>query len=86
MMATSASLSGGLRYGGAVLGEAEAVVVEVRPFDLHGVTYHDVTLQFPDGSAETARLGPEAVPDQLRAGERVLATRVANMIISVRRP
>jgi hypothetical protein len=69
-----------------VLGEREAVVAEVRPFDLHGVVYRDVTLRFPDGSTETARLGPEAVPEELRAGEEVLATRVANMIISLRRP
>jgi hypothetical protein len=69
-----------------VLGEREAVVHEVRSFDLHGVTYQDVTIRYPDGSAETARLGPEAVPADLRAGERVLATRVANMIISLRRP
>jgi hypothetical protein len=69
-----------------VLGEREAVVHEVRSFDLHGVTYRDVTIAYLDGSAETARLGPEAVPEDLRAGERVLATRVANMVISVRRP
>ena len=68
-----------------MLGEQDAVVQEVRPFDLHGVVYRDVTIAFPDGSTETARLGPEAVPDDLRAGERVLATRVANMVISVRR-
>jgi hypothetical protein len=69
-----------------VLGEREAVVQEVRSFDLHGVTYCDVTIGFPDGSSDTARLGPEAVPEGLRAGERVLATRVANMIVSLRRP
>jgi hypothetical protein len=69
-----------------VLGEQEAVVHEVRPFDLHGVIYRDVTVRFPEGSVETARLGPEAVPEDLRAGDRVLATRVANMIISLRRP
>lgn len=69
-----------------MLGEREAVVHEVRPFDLHGVTYRDVTIGFPDGSTETARLGPEAVPEDLQPGERVLATRVANMIISLRRP
>ena len=69
-----------------MLGEREALVVEVRPFDLHGVTYYDVTVQFPDGASEGTRLGPEAVPGDLRRGERVLATRVANMIISLRRP
>jgi hypothetical protein len=69
-----------------VLGETDAVVVEVRTFDLHGVGYRDVTLLFPNGATETARLGPEGAPPDLQPGERVLATRVANMIISVRRP
>lgn len=69
-----------------MVGEQEALVAEVRPFDLHGVTYRDVTVRFADGSTETARLGPEAVPEDLGAGERVLATRVANMVISLRRP
>lgn len=68
------------------MGESEAVVVEVRPFDLHGVAYRDLSVRLPDGSRETARLGPEGAPHDLRTGERVLVTRVANMIISVRRP
>ena len=68
-----------------MLGEREAVVQEVRSFDLHGVTYCDVSIRFADGSSDTSRLGPEAVPEGLRAGERVLATRVANMIVSLRR-
>ena len=70
----------------AMLGEQEAVVLEVKPFGLHGVTYSDVTVQFPDRTVERARLGPEGVPDGLQPGERVLATRVANMVISLRRP
>lgn len=69
-----------------MLGQHEVVVVEVRPFDLHGVTYSDVTVAFQDGSTETARLGPEAVPRGLRPGERVMATRVANMVIALARP
>ena len=70
-----------------VLGEQEATVVDVKPFDLHGVTYYDVAIRYPDDvNVEQARLGPEGVPDGLRAGDRVLATRVANMIISLRRP
>ena len=69
-----------------MLGEQEAIVVEVAPFGLHGVTYYDVTVSFADRTVERARLGPEAVPDQLQPGERVLATRVANMVISLRRP
>lgn len=69
-----------------MLGEVEATVTGIRPFDLHGVTYHDLTLVYTDGTTETARLGPEAVPEGLRDGETVLAARAANMIVSVRRP
>ena len=69
-----------------MLGEREVIVVEVSPFDLHGVTYFDVTVAFPDRTVEQARLGPEAVPEGLQPGERVLANRVVNMIVSLRRP
>lgn len=69
-----------------MLGEQEAIVVEVRPFDLHGVTYYDVSVVYRDRTQEQARLGPEGVPDGLQPGEQVLATRVANMVISLRRP
>jgi hypothetical protein len=69
-----------------MLGEIEATVAEARPFDLHGVTYHDLTLVYVDGATETARLGPEAVPEGLSEGEKVLAMRAANMVVSVRRP
>lgn len=69
-----------------MLGDQEAVVTEVRPFNLHGVTYYDLALTFPDGSTHSARLGPEGVPDGLRAGERVVAMMAANMVVSVRRP
>ena len=69
-----------------MLGEEEAIVLEVAPFDLHGVTYYDLAVGFPDRSVQQARLGAESVPDGLQAGDRVLATRVANMVVSVRRP
>jgi hypothetical protein len=69
-----------------VVGDQEAVVTEVRPFDLHGVTYYDLALLFPDKSTHSARLGPESVPDAIQAGDAVLVTMVANMVVSVRRP
>jgi hypothetical protein len=69
-----------------VLGEQEAVVLEVKPFDLHGVNYQDVTIAYRDRSVDQARLGPEGVPENLQPGEVVLATKVANMIVSLRRP
>jgi hypothetical protein len=68
-----------------VLGDQDAVVVEVRPFDVHGVAHVDVTLVYPDRSVETARLGAESVPEQLEAGEHVLVSKVMNVVVAVRR-
>jgi len=68
-----------------VLGEREAMVVEVKPWDVHGVGYVDVTVVYQDRETETARLGPESVPDELKAGERVLVYRAVNMIVSIER-
>ncbi len=69
-----------------MLGEEEAVVLKIAPFDVHGVIYQDVSLAFHDRSVDQARLGPEGVPENLHEGEVVLATKVANMVISLRRP
>jgi hypothetical protein len=69
-----------------MMGEQEAIVLEVRPFDLHGVTYYDVAVAFRDRSVERSRLGPEGVPEGLEAGEEVMATRVGSMVVSLRRP
>jgi hypothetical protein len=69
-----------------VLGEREAVVVEVKPWDVHGVGYVDVTVAYPDRVLETSRLGPESIPEDLQAGEPVLVSRAVNMIVAIRRP
>ncbi len=61
-------------------------MVEVKPWDVHGVRYVDVTVVYPDRVLETARLGPESVPDDLAAGERVLVSRAVNMIVAITRP
>jgi hypothetical protein len=68
-----------------MMGEQEAVVLEVRPVSIHGLAYVDLTLGFVDRTTDQSRLGPEAVPEDLQKGERVLATKVANIVISVRR-
>ena len=49
-----------------MLAEEEAIVLEVAPFDLHGVRYYDLTVGFPDRSVQQARLGAESVPDDLQ--------------------
>ena len=68
-----------------MLGEREAVVVDVKPWDVHGVGYVDVTVVYPDRVLDTARLGPESVPEDLEAGERVFVTKAVNMIVGIRR-
>ena len=69
-----------------VLGEAEALVLEVKPWDVHGVGYVDVTVAYRDRSTETARLGPESVPEDLQKGEDVVVSKAVNMIVAIRRP
>ena len=61
------------------------MVRDVRPWDVHGVPYVDVTVGYEDGSHEVARLGTESVPEQLTVGERVVVSRAVNMIVSIRR-
>ena len=69
-----------------MLGDREAVAVEVRHFDIHGVGHVDVTLLYPDRSVETARLGGESVPEGLEPGERVLVVKAMNVVVDLRRP
>jgi hypothetical protein len=69
----------------AVFGDREAIVREVRPWEVHGVPYVDVTVGYEDGSTDVARLGVESIPQDLSAGERVVVSRAVNMIVSIRR-
>lgn len=68
-----------------MLGEQEAIVVQVRPWDVHGVAHVDLTLGYPDRSVETARLGTESVPEDLTAGEHVLVIKAMNVVVEIRR-
>ncbi len=68
-----------------MLGEQEAVIVEVRPWDVHGVMHVDLTLVYPDRSVETARLGRESAPEDLVEGEHVLVLKAMNVVVEVRR-
>ena len=67
-----------------MLGERPAVVAGMRTFDLHGVRYADLELRFEDGRVAAARLGPEAFPDTLEAGDPVMVTMAAGLVLSVR--
>ncbi len=61
------------------------MVVEVRPFDVHGVAHVDVIVAYGDGSTETARLGSESVPAGLTRGEAVSVSIAVNMIVAIER-
>jgi hypothetical protein len=73
-----------VRYA-PVLGDQEAMVIEVKPWDVHGVGYIDVTVAYRDRSVETARLGRESVPDDLKAGDEVVVSKAVNMIVGLRK-
>ena len=66
-----------------MLGEADAIVVDVRPFDVHGVGYVDVTVTYRDRTVATARLGRESVPDGIQAGDEVVVRTAANMVVAI---
>jgi hypothetical protein len=68
-----------------MFGDREAVVVGVRPWEVHGVPYIDVTVGYDDGTSEVARLGTESVPEDVAVGDRVAVIRAVNMIVSIRR-
>jgi hypothetical protein len=68
-----------------MLEEREAVVVEVRSLAVHGSAFVDVTIAYPDRSVETARLGAESAPTDLRRGERVIVRTVMRTIVEVTR-
>jgi hypothetical protein len=68
-----------------VLGDQEALVVDVKPWDVHGVGYVDVTVAYRDRTVETARLGRESVPEDLAKGEEVLVSKAVNVIVGIRR-
>ena len=68
-----------------VLGEREGIVREVRGLQIHGSPYVDVTVVYPDGLAESGRLGAESIPGDLKEGERIVVSRAVNMMVSIRR-
>jgi hypothetical protein len=68
-----------------MLGERDAVVLEIRRFDIHGSGFVDVTVLFPDRSTSSARLGAESVPPDLEAGDHVTVSVAMSMIVGIER-
>jgi hypothetical protein len=69
-----------------VFDEQEAIVLEVRTWDVHGVPHVDVTVVYPDRRVDTARLGRESAPADLVAGEPVRVRLVMSTIVEIVRP
>ena len=67
-----------------MLGGRNAVVLEVRRFDIHGAGFVDVTVGFDDRSTASARLGAESVPSEIAPGDRVTVSLAMNMIVEIR--
>lgn len=67
-----------------MLGDRDAIVLEVRRFDIHGAGFVDVTVAFEDRSTTSARLGAESVPPEIARGDRVTVSLAMNMIVEIR--
>jgi hypothetical protein len=67
-----------------VLGDRDAVVLEVRRFEIHGSGFVDVTVVLQDRSTMTARIGAESVPPEMAPGDHVTVSLAMNMIVAIR--
>jgi hypothetical protein len=69
-------------------GSREAVVRKVQPISVHGQISLDVQYVFADDVDErphVARVGPEATPRGLEAGDRVLLEFVMGVVTNVKK-
>lgn len=69
----------------AMLAEREAVVAEVRRYEIHGSPHVQVALAFADGTFLQAQLGAESVPADLEAGDEVVVRSAMNVVVSIER-
>ena len=70
-------------------GTKEAVVQKVQPVSIHGQISLDVYFADPDdpqGQVSLARIGPESVPKNLEAGDRVVLHYLLGVVTSITRP
>jgi hypothetical protein len=66
-------------------GDETATVRAVRPFELHGLPWWDVSIELDGGRLEEVRLGDEAVPGGLAPGDRVRVARAGLVVIGLAR-
>jgi len=68
-----------------VLGEREAVVAEVKAYEVHGSPHVQVALAFADQTFMQAQLGAESVPAGLRPGDAVIVRLAMNVVVAIDR-
>ena len=69
-------------------GSREAVVRRLQPISIHGQLSYDVVYAFaddPEAQARVARVGPEVLPPDLQAGDRVLLDFIAGVVTGIHR-
>lgn len=71
---------------GAMLGSTNAVVAEVRHYEIHGSPYVEVALAFADRTFTKAQLGTESVPAGIEPGDRVIVRSAMNVVVALERP
>ena len=67
-------------------GTKEATVTKVQPVSIHGQISLDVYFVDPDdaqGQVSLARIGPESVPKNLEAGDRVTLHYMLGVVTSI---
>lgn len=70
-------------------GTREVLVTKVQPVSIHGQISLDVSFivpEDPQGQVSLARIGPESVPRNLEAGERVILHYMVGVVTSITRP
>jgi hypothetical protein len=69
-----------------MLASREAVVAEVRPYEVHGSPHVEVALAFADKTFTKAQLGAESVPEGMAAGDSVVVRYAMNVVVALERP
>jgi hypothetical protein len=69
-----------------MLQSRDAVVAEVRRYEIHGSPYVEVALAFADRTFAKAQLGAESAPADLEPGDRIVVRSAMNVVVALERP
>jgi hypothetical protein len=70
-------------------GTKEAVVTKIQPVSIHGQISLDVSFVDPEDSqsqVRLARMGPEAMPQHLEPGDRIILHYLLGVVTQITRP